>query len=83
MVDLGLAYWDKRQNKKAEELQVYVMESRRRLLGCEHPDTLEAKNNLVCTCLDQDCSKGTEELQTEEFELIFGVSRIGVSGYPR
>jgi hypothetical protein len=35
--------------KEAEELQVQVMQTRKRVLGDEHPDTLTSMNNLAIT----------------------------------
>ncbi|KAF1975254.1 hypothetical protein BU23DRAFT_435962, partial [Bimuria novae-zelandiae CBS 107.79] len=35
--------------EEAEELEVQVMETRKRVLGEEHPDTLTSMNNLAFT----------------------------------
>jgi len=35
--------------KEAEELDVQVMETKTRVLGAEHPDTLTSMNNLAFT----------------------------------
>ena len=37
------------QYKRAEELQVQEMQTRKRVLGDEHPDTLTSMNNLAYT----------------------------------
>ncbi|KAH8724301.1 hypothetical protein GQ44DRAFT_618470, partial [Phaeosphaeriaceae sp. PMI808] len=39
--------------KEAEELEVQVMETRKRVLGEEHPDTLTSMNNLAFTLKGQ------------------------------
>ncbi len=39
--------------KEAEELDVQVMETSRRVLGAEHPDTLTSMNNLAWTWKSQ------------------------------
>lgn len=39
--------------KEAEELEVQVMELRKRVLGPEHPDTLTSMSNLAFPCKGQ------------------------------
>ena len=47
---LGLATYGKQGRwKEAEELDVQVMETKTRVLGAEHPDTLTSMNNLAFT----------------------------------
>ncbi|KAJ7101077.1 hypothetical protein C8R44DRAFT_946522, partial [Mycena epipterygia] len=49
---LGVLVLEKQRNvllKEAEELQVVVLERRRNLLGDNHPDTLQAMENLAVT----------------------------------
>jgi hypothetical protein len=44
---------DKTTRHEAEELEVQVMETRKRVLGAEHPDTLTSMGNLAFTCKSQ------------------------------
>jgi len=49
--------------KEAEELFVQVMETSKRVLGDEHPDTLTSMNNLASTYRKQGRWKEAEEMQ--------------------
>src|SRR5439155_16763088 len=49
MARLALTYSNQGWWKEAEELQVKVVEIRKRVLGPEHPDTLNGMNNLAST----------------------------------
>ena len=49
MANLASTYWNQGRWKEAEELQVGVMETRKRVLGEEHPSTLTSVNNLAFT----------------------------------
>lgn len=42
-----LAFSEARRWKEAEELEIQVMETRKRVLGEEHPDTLSSMANLA------------------------------------
>jgi len=42
-------FWNKGRWDEAEELEVQVMETSKRVLGPEHPDTLTSMNNLSFT----------------------------------
>jgi tetratricopeptide (TPR) repeat protein len=53
-------YW-----KDAEKLEVQVMETRKKLLGEEHPDTLTSMANLASTYWNQGRWKEAEELEVE------------------
>ncbi|KAF3359144.1 Aminomethyltransferase [Verticillium dahliae VDG1] len=55
--------------KEAEELEVGVMEMRKRVLGEEHPDALTSMNNLALTFMNQGRWKEAEELQAQELEI--------------
>ena len=54
--------------KEAEELEVQVMETRKRVLGKEHPDTLTSMGNLVWTYGNQGRWKEAEELEVQVME---------------
>jgi tetratricopeptide (TPR) repeat protein len=49
----------------AEKLDVQVMEMRKRILGTDHPDTLQSINNLAMTYLNQGRWKESEELSLQ------------------
>jgi hypothetical protein len=46
MGNLAAGYLNQGRWKEAEELEVQVMETRKRVLGQEHPDTLLSMGNL-------------------------------------
>jgi hypothetical protein len=52
--------------KEAEDLELQVMQMRKRVLGDEHPDTLTSINNLASTYSKQGRWKEAEELQVQE-----------------
>jgi tetratricopeptide (TPR) repeat protein len=54
---------------EAEELQVQVIEIRKRVLGEEHPATLTSMHNLALTYGDQGRWKEAEELQVQVIEI--------------
>ena len=56
-------YW-----KEAVELEVQVMETRKRVLGEEHPSTLTTMRNLASTYRKQGRSKEAEELEVKVME---------------
>jgi Cdc6-like AAA superfamily ATPase len=58
---------DGRYNE-AEELFVQVMETRKRVLGDEHPDTLTSMGNLALTYWNQGRWKDAEELNVQVIE---------------
>ncbi|KAH8690065.1 hypothetical protein BGW36DRAFT_364793 [Talaromyces proteolyticus] len=49
MANLASIYKKQGRWKEAEELNVQVMETRKRVLGAEHSDTLTSMNNLALT----------------------------------
>ena len=58
----------KGKHKDARELQERVVESQRRVLGEEHPDTLTSMNNLALTLQAQGGHAGARELQERVVE---------------
>jgi hypothetical protein len=54
MANLASTFWNQGRWKEAEELEVQVMETRKRVLGEEHPSTLTSMNNLAFTWKGQD-----------------------------
>ncbi|ERF68964.1 hypothetical protein EPUS_08198 [Endocarpon pusillum Z07020] len=53
----------------AERIQLWVIETRKRVQGQEHPDTLISMNNLASTYLDQGQWKEAEELGMQTMEM--------------
>ncbi|CAN9174148.1 unnamed protein product [Alternaria alternata] len=51
--------------KEAEELEVQVLQTRKRVLSDEHPDTLTSMNNLASTYSNQGRWKEAEELEVQ------------------
>jgi tetratricopeptide (TPR) repeat protein len=51
--------------KEAEDLQVQVMETRKRVLGDEHPSTLASMGNLAATYMKQGRWREAEELSVQ------------------
>ena len=49
--------------KEAEELEVQVMETRKQVLGEEHPDSLKSMANLASTYHSQGQWKEADELE--------------------
>ena len=47
MANLASTYRNQGRWKEAEELDVQVIETRKRVLGQAHPDTLTSMNNLA------------------------------------
>ena len=51
--------------ENAEQLQVHVMDMRKKLLGAEHPDTLISMANLASTYKDQGRWIEAEQLEVQ------------------
>lgn len=66
---IGKVYRDEGRWKEAEELQVQVMETRKKVLGEEHPDTLTSMHNLALTYQKQGRRKEAEELQVQVTDI--------------
>lgn len=54
---------------KEAELEVQVIETRKRVLGQEHPDTLSSMNNLAFTWKGQGRDKEAQALMEDSFQL--------------
>ena len=72
MSNLASTYWNQGRWKEAEELEVQVMETRKRLLGAEHPSTLTSMSNLALTYWNQGRWNEAEELQVQVMEIQKG-----------
>jgi Tetratricopeptide repeat len=66
---LASTYQDQGRWKEAEELFVQVMETRKRVLGQEHPHTLTSINNLAFTRKEQGRKWEAIELMAECVQL--------------
>ncbi|KAF1357717.1 kinesin light chain 3 [Lizonia empirigonia] len=64
----AMALYSDGQYKGAEELDVQVMEARKRVLGDEHPDTLSSMANLAATYRNQGRWAEAEELDVQVME---------------
>ncbi|KAF8864851.1 FabD/lysophospholipase-like protein [Acephala macrosclerotiorum] len=62
---VGMCLYSDGRWKEAEELDVQVMETRKTLLGQEHPDTLTSIANLAATYRKQGRWKEAEELEVQ------------------
>ncbi|KAI9777309.1 MAG: hypothetical protein M1816_004797 [Peltula sp. TS41687] len=65
---IGKVYYKDGRWKEAEKLFVQVMETRRRVLGQEHPDTLTSIANLASTYRNQGRWKEAKELFVQVME---------------
>ncbi|KAL8636885.1 MAG: hypothetical protein Q9228_005779 [Teloschistes exilis] len=63
IAEFALAFSEAGRWKEAEELEVRVMQTRKRVLGEEHPDTLTSMANLASTYWNQGRWKEAEELE--------------------
>jgi tetratricopeptide (TPR) repeat protein len=68
MSNLASTYRNQRRWKEAEELQVQVVETRKRILGPDHPDTLNSMANLSSIYQDQRRLKEAEEVMVQVME---------------
>jgi len=68
MTDFALIFSEAGRWKEAEELEVQVMETRKRVLGEEHPDTLTSIDSLASTYRNQGRWKEAEELEVQVME---------------
>ena len=53
MANLVSMLWNQGRWEAADELEVQVMETRKRKLGADHPSTLTSMNNLAFTWKEQ------------------------------
>ena len=70
MNNLASIFWNQGRSKEAEVLDVQVMETRKRVLGQEHPDTLTSMANLASTYRNQGRLKEAEELLVQVIETL-------------
>ena len=68
MANLALTHRNQGQSKEAKELEVQVMETRKRALGEMHLETLSSVANLALTYKKQRRWKEAEKLEVQEIE---------------
>ena len=68
MANLSLRYRNQGRWEAAEELFVQVMETRKKKLGADHPDTLTSMANLASTYRNQGRWEAAEELEVQVME---------------
>jgi hypothetical protein len=78
--NLALAYLRQGRWKDAEEPNMQVMETRKRVLGAEHPATVNSMNNLAHTWKSQNRDSEALKLMEECVELL---NRVFGSTHPR
>ena len=71
--NFALVYGESGYWKEAEKLYVQVMETRKRVLGEEHPDTLKGIVNLASTYWKQGYLKEAEELEVHVMKISLKV----------
>ncbi|KAK3346489.1 Tetratricopeptide repeat-domain-containing protein [Lasiosphaeria hispida] len=69
MGNLASTYRSQGRWAEAEPLKVQVVEARKRVLGPEHPDTLDSMNNLAITWKDLGRLQDAENLMRECIRL--------------
>jgi tetratricopeptide (TPR) repeat protein len=67
--NVGKTYFSEGRWKKAEELFTQVIQTRKRVLGEEHPDTLTSMADLASTLWSQGRWKEGEELEARVMEM--------------
>ena len=68
MANLAITYWNQGRLTEAQELEVRVMETRKRALGEEHPDLLKSMDNLALTYRSQGLLKEADQLELRVME---------------
>jgi len=68
VANLASTFWNQGRWREAEELEVQVMETRKRVLGVEHPSTLTSMANLESTYRNQGRWEEAEELEVQVME---------------
>jgi len=72
MANLAAIYNNQGRWKEAEELEVQVLQMRKRILGEEHPFTLTSMANLAVTYRNQGRWKEAEDLEVQVMQMRKG-----------
>ena len=67
--NFALVLWENGDLNNAEQLEVQVMDMRKKLLGAEHPDTLASMENLATTYSKQGRWNEAEQLQVQVMDM--------------
>ena len=76
----GFLFWKQGYSKEAEVLEMKVLDTRNRILGAEHPDTIEAMANLALIYASLGKYAEAEKLQMQVLDAsnrILGVEHPG------
>jgi tetratricopeptide (TPR) repeat protein len=76
----AIALYEDGRYEEAEELEVQVMQTRKRVLGDDHPDTLTIMGSLAATYMSQGRWKEAEELEVQVMETR---KRVFGDGHPQ
>ena len=69
MANLACTYSDQGKWNEAEQLEVEVLNMRKKLLGAEHPDTLLSMENLARIYANKGNLKEAEQLEIEVLDM--------------
>jgi uncharacterized protein (DUF2164 family) len=69
MGNLASTYRNQGRWNEAEQLEVQVMDMRKKLLGAEHPDTLTSMANLASTYRNQGRWNEAEQLEVQVMDM--------------
>ena len=75
MDNFALVHTNQGRWKEAVELDIQVVEMRRKVFGAEHPDTLTSMGNLALVYTNQEQWKAAEELGVQVVEVTQRVLR--------
>jgi hypothetical protein len=76
MANLASTFWNQGRWKEAKELEVQVMETRKKIHGAEHPKTLNSMYNIAFTWRSQ--GRDTEALDLMSECVHFRQRKLGV-----
>ncbi|KFY18198.1 hypothetical protein V492_00079 [Pseudogymnoascus sp. VKM F-4246] len=66
---IGRYYWQQGRSNEAEQLELQALDLWKRLLGEEHPDTIQSMANLASTWQQQGRSNDAEQLMLQVLDL--------------
>ena len=69
MANIAVTYCNQGKWIEAEQLEVQVMDMRKKLLGAEHPDTLTSMANLTVIYQNQGWFNEAEQLDVEVIDI--------------
>ena len=69
MANLANTYANKGKWSEAEQLEIQILDMRKKLLGAEHPNILESMTNLATTFLNQGKWNDLEQLEFQTLDM--------------